>query len=116
MPNGDEAPGWDAIDGAMRQAHGPGEPRHWGSMTALPGGPGLSGISAYDAGDHWHFVTLGLTELWLKEGDDPEVSGLGYELTMRTPERDAEEPPAWTVRLLQRLADVALQGMTFAAG
>lgn len=67
--------------------------------------------SAYDAGDHWHFVTLGLTELWAKGHDRrPDVSGYGFEFTMRTRQAESEEPPVWVLNLLNRLADVTFQG------
>lgn len=114
-PDHDVAPGWDAISDAMAAIHGQEEPRHWGAGATLPGGPGLYGLSAYDAGNHWHFVTLGISELWAKESDDLEVSGFGYELTMRTLRR-GEEPPDWVVKLLGRLAGLTFQGTVFRPG
>jgi suppressor of fused len=112
----DQAPGWDAITAAMRGLHGDQEPKHWGVVTKLPGEPGLDGISAYDAGDHWHFVTLGLTELWFKESDDAEISGFGYEFTMRVSHGPGEDPPAWALKILQRLADATFDGREFRPG
>ena len=48
------------------------------------GGPDpLDGISVYDAGDFWHFVSYGLSELYTKECEDPEYSGYGIELTFK---------------------------------
>jgi hypothetical protein len=77
---------------------------------------GLYGLSAFRADGHWLLVTYGMTELFLKDSDDEQVSGWGYELTMRVP-RDAEQPPAWTVRLLERLCDYTwTQGKPFASG
>ena len=114
-PDDDAAPGWDAISEAMAAIYGPQEPRHWAAGSALPGGPELYGLSAYEAGNHWHFVTLGLSELWAKESEDPEVSGFGHELTMRTSPR-GEEPPDWAINLLHRLAELVFQGMAFRAG
>ena len=48
------------------------------------GGPDpLDGISVYDAGDFWHFVSYGLSELYTKESTDSEYSGYGIELTFK---------------------------------
>jgi hypothetical protein len=68
----------------------------------LPGQDAIYGLLAYRAGAHWLLVTLGLTELFDKESDDATVSGWGFELTMRLPRAKAE-PPAWALRLLDRL-------------
>ena len=43
----------------------------------------LDGISIYDGGDYWHFVSFGQTELYEKESDTKEISGYGYELTFK---------------------------------
>ncbi len=53
---------------------------------------------------HWHFVTLGLTELDSKSSEDAERSGWGFELTLRVPSNDLATPPRWPVRVLQVLA------------
>lgn len=108
--------------------HGAQHPKHWlldSAMGVL--GPRLEAATAYDAGDHWHFVTLGLSNIWEKTaGDDPAVSGLGYEFTCRVRQQPtskwfrrrggAGDPPAWVVRLLQRLGDVTLEGSRFRSG
>jgi suppressor of fused len=121
------APGMDAIHAAMVSLHGPQEPKHWlldSSLGML--GSRLESASAYDAGDHWHFVTLGLSNIWERAEDDSAVSGLGYEFTMRVrhPARSrwslsrdrVGEPPQWAVRFLQRLGDVTLEGSRFRPG
>ncbi len=111
------SPGWDAISEAMRSVHGPQEPRHWGDVTARLLGPArIDGLSAYDAGDHWHFVTLGLSEIWEKETDDRAVSGLGFEYTMRVRRHSGDEPPQWVIRLMSRLGETALAGHPFPVG
>lgn len=123
----DSAPGMDAIHAAMIALHGPQEPVHWlldSSLGLL--GSHLESASAYDAGDHWHLVTLGLSEIWEKQGPDPAVSGLGYEFTMRVrkppPSRwglgrgRTSAPPSWAVHFLQRLGDVTLEGARFRPG
>jgi hypothetical protein len=67
-------------------------------------GSGLQGCSAYWAGDHWHYVTYGLTELWEKaDGSAPGVSGWGYELTTRVT-GDQGEVPSWPFNLLETIA------------
>ena len=63
-----EAPGWDAIDAALREVYGDREPLHYGTDIKYElGGPDpLDGISAYrveQPSPHWHFVTYGLSEL-----------------------------------------------------
>lgn len=43
----------------------------------------MQGVSVYDGGDHFHFVTYGLSDLYEKEGTDPEYSGYGLEFTLK---------------------------------
>lgn len=97
----DDAPGWDAIEAAVARVVPAQQPLHWGT-NALPGQDGIYGLSAYRVDDHWLLVTFGLTELFSKDSDDPEVSGWGLELTMRVPATEAQ-PPTWALRLLQQL-------------
>jgi suppressor of fused protein SUFU len=97
----DEAPGWDAIEAAVASVVPAQTPLHWG-FNRLPDQDGIYGLSAYRVGDHWLLVTFGLTELFTKDSDVTEVSGWGYELTMRVP-LTADQPPRWTIRLLERL-------------
>jgi hypothetical protein len=54
----------------------------------------FDGVSAYDAGDYWHFVAYGLTELYGKGNEDPNLSGFGFELTFKLPKVSAE-PALW---------------------
>jgi len=78
--------GWDAISAEFERVY-PGQknPKHYGTLIKwrLGGNDPLDGISIYDGGDYWHFVSYGLTEIYEKETDDPEVSGYGYELTFK---------------------------------
>lgn len=82
-----EAPGWDAIEEAVsRLYHGePLQVEHFGVLVPwrLGGNDPLDGISIYDGGEYYHFVTYGLSELYEKETDDPEYSGFGFELTVK---------------------------------
>ena len=97
----DDAPGWAAIDEALRPIYGAREPYHVGTIVpyALGGPDPIHGISAYknlEPAPHWHFVTYGLSELWAKGSSDREISGFGFELTFR-PLCDKEDtkPPNW---------------------
>ena len=80
------APGWDAITAAFARMY-PGQeaPRHFGCLIPWRlGGPDpLQGVSAYDGGAYFHFVTYGLSDLYEKEGADPESSGYGLEFTLK---------------------------------
>jgi suppressor of fused-like protein len=122
-PHDDSAPGWEAIDGALRPLYGEQQPKHYGTVIKWSeGGPDpLDGISAYrrDGGaPHWHFVSYGLTELYAKESDDREVSGYGFEFTFRLACRpDDDTPPIWAMNLLQNLARYVFQtGNVFGPG
>ena len=108
------APGWDALDAAFARLYPGQEPHHWGTdlhqRVAVGGAEAVDGFSAYAAADpkpHWHWVTYGLTELYAKEGEDPDWSGWGYELTMRVLRGDEEEPDIWALRALQTVANWA---------
>lgn len=81
-----EALGWDAITEAFDKVYpGQDNPKHYGTLVSWRlGGPDpIDGISVYDGGDYWHFVTYGLSELYEKESEDAEWSGYGMEFTMR---------------------------------
>jgi suppressor of fused len=103
-----DAPGWDAIDIALARLYPGVVPVHLAPFPGahMPGG-GVHGISAYPATDHWHLVTYGLSELFEKVSRQPEISGWGYELTIRVTRRPEEAgPPQWAFNLLERLARV----------
>lgn len=103
-------PGWDAINAALEPHYGDQEPLHWGTVVRWRvGGPDpLDGLSAYRAPGpppHWHYVSYGLSELYAKESDDPEISGWGMELTFRLARgADDTDAPLWPVSLMQNLA------------
>lgn len=117
-----EAPGWDAIDRALSAVYGDIEPMHWG--TVIPywagGGDPLTGVSAYQSTKqrpHLHYVTYGFSELYEKDGDDPDWSGYGFELTFRLASTLKEEPPIWVASLLQNLARYVFEtGRGFGVG
>ena len=80
------AQGWDAITKECEKAY-PKQtnPKHYGTIISyrLGGNDPLDGISVYDGGDYWHFVTYGLSELYEKESDIKEISGYGMEFTFK---------------------------------
>jgi len=81
-----ETVGWDAIEQEFLRVYpGQDHPKHYATIIKwiLGGNDPLDGISVYDGGDYWHFVSFGLTEIYGKETEDPEVSGYGYELTLK---------------------------------
>lgn len=57
----------------------------------------LDGISVYNGGDYFHFVTYGLSELYEKQNGNPERSGYGFELTLKL-KKEGLENPALEVR------------------
>jgi len=109
-PPDDVAPGWDAIDAALKPLYGPQQPRHFGTILNYRlGGPDpLDGISAYARAEpvpHWHILTYGFSELYEKEAEDQAISGYGSELTLRlSRDPSATDPPVWVLGLLQDLA------------
>lgn len=105
----DAAPGWEAIDGALRKVYGEVEPLHYGTIINYRlGGPDpLDGISVYRCEEpvpHWHFVTYGFSDLYGEQGAGEEGSGYGFELTFRLAREAGDEtPPAWALNLLRNL-------------
>lgn len=119
----DQAPGWDAIDEALKPIYGDQEPKHYGTLLpySLGGQDPLDGISAYKSeqgGPHWHIVTYGFSELYTKESENLEDSGFGFELTFRVARTESEEePPAWALNLLQNMGRYVFgSGNIFKAG
>ena len=81
-----DARGWDAITEAFEKLYpGQDNPLHFGTLIPwqLGGNDPLRGISVYDGGDYFHFVSYGLSELYEKENEDPEWSGYGFEFTLK---------------------------------
>jgi len=78
--------GWYAITKECERVY-PNQknPKHYGTLISyrLGGNDPLDGISIYDGGDYWHFVTYGLSELYDKESEIKEVSGYGMEFTFK---------------------------------
>ena len=62
--------GWDAITATFEEIYpGQTEPKHYAALIKwrFGGNDPLDGISIYDGGDYWHFVTYGLSEIYEKE-------------------------------------------------
>lgn len=119
----DDAPGWDAIDGALARLYGDTKPRHWGTVSrwSLGGQDPLDGISMYGRADpvpHWHYISYGMTDLYEKRNEDPAESGWGFEFTFRLARDPGDtDPPAWPANLLQNLARYVFNsGNWFEAG
>ena len=109
--------GWDAITEEAERAYpGQKDPKHYGALIKWKlGGPEpLDGISIYDGGDYWHFVTYGLSELYEKETDNKEYSGYGMEFTFKL-KKDSYEDEEAEIKcicgLLQQIAKI-----TFTSG
>src|SRR5688572_2399549 len=109
------APGWAAIDRALASVHSGRVPHQFSSSNAyeLESRNPLPAIGVYEGTvpDHWHYVTYGLTELFEKSSPRPDVSGFGFELTLRLPRAPHEDmPPVWGLTLLQTVGHYVLAG------
>lgn len=109
--------GWKAIEEAFEAVYpGQDDPKHYGTLISwrFGGNDPLDGISIYDGGDYWHFVTFGLSELYEKETDDPEYSGYGMEFTLKLKKgcyQDEESELRGICGILQTIARI-----TFTSG
>ena len=89
--------GWDAIEAEFLRVYpGQTEPKHYGTLVKwiFGGNDPLDGISIYDGGDFYHFVTFGLTELYEKQSRNTELSGYGYEMTLKLKKAGLEDEEA----------------------
>ncbi len=116
--NEHQAPGLDAINRALHSFYGE-KPYGLFSETELTGtgSSALESISVYRSQadrPHWHFITFGFSELFEKESENPELSGLGFELTFRLALSATIEPqtPEWACRFLNDLARLILENGT----
>lgn len=92
-----EAIGWNAIEQEFLRVY-PGQtnPKHYGTILPwiLGGNDPLDGISIYDGGNYWHFVSFGQSEIYEKESNVKEMSGYGYELTFKLKKDNYEDEEA----------------------
>lgn len=89
--------GWKAIEEAcLRIYPEQNDPKHYGTMISwrLGGNDPLDGISIYDGGEYYHFVTFGLSELYEKESENKEYSGYGFEFTVKLKKSGLEDEEA----------------------
>ena len=78
--------GWDAITHTLlAQYPSQTDPIHYAPPVSyrLGGSDPLDGISIYDGGEFYHFVTYGFSELYEKESENEQYSGFGFELTLK---------------------------------
>lgn len=96
-------PGAVAIEAAVRAADGaePYARHHPRAPHRFQGHGPVEEVLVTRVDGHWHLVTLGLSELAVKESPDRDVSGWGFELSFRVV---ADEEPLWAVELLANLA------------
>lgn len=105
--------GWNAITSAFESIYpGQTQPIHFGVTIPwqLGGDDPLDGISVYDGGSYYHFVTYGFSELYAKESQDPEYSGMGFELTVKLKKsglKDQEAELRNMCGILQSLAEIS---------
>ncbi|MFL6659821.1 MAG: suppressor of fused domain protein [Massilia sp.] len=109
----DDAPlthGRDAIFAALATLYRDRKPRLYENPHpwSLGGEDPLDAIAVWQRAEpvvHWHYITLGFSELYAKQGKNPLISGHGFELSFRlVAEPGQHEPPVWPMRLLQNLA------------
>lgn len=112
--------GWDAITAEFDRVYpGQPDPKHYATLIKwkFGGNDPLDGISIYDGGDYWHFIGYGLSELYDKESDDPDISGYGVEYTFKLKKEkyDNEEGEFRCIcGMLQTLARLTFNGEYFA--
>lgn len=106
-------PGWAFVESVFADLYPGQTPRH----AALPiassrdlGRASVEGTHVYDAGRAWHYVTLGLTDLYDQSDASIGPNAIRCELSMRVAKRDSAEPPLWPVAFLGRIASHVRQG------
>ena len=112
-----EATGWDSISNAFDEIY-PNQknPKHYGTLIkwSLGGKDPLDGISVYDGGDYWHFITYGLSELYEKKSENKEISGYGMEFTFKLKKDNYENEEDEIMGICGILQSIAR--MTFTEG
>ena len=120
---GDATPvpaGWAFIEGLFAELYPGQTPKHAAPLVAPPRDlrlerASVEGTHLYDAGQAWHYVTLGLlTELYDQSDASVGPNGIRCELSMRVAKRDSAEPPLWPVAFLGKIAAHVSQGSVLA--
>jgi hypothetical protein len=111
--------GWAFIVGLFAELYPGQTPKHAAPQIAPPhdlrlGRASVEGTHVYDAGRAWHYVTLGLTELYDQSDASVGPDGIRCELSMRVAKRDSAEPPLWPVAFLGKIAAHVSQGSVLA--
>lgn len=86
--------GFDAITNECERVYPDQKnPKHYAPLMGwyFGGNDPLDGISIYDGGDYFHFVTYGLSELYEKHSDNKEISGYGMEFTFKLKKDNCDE-------------------------
>jgi len=116
------APGWDAIESAFAELYPGQKARHWAHNGVMrmhdlrnpPENP-FDGVSIYDGGSFWHYVSFGLSDLYARESND-DWSGFGYEFTFRLAKSGEAEPPLWPINVMGSLGRAVFTGSAFGPG
>ena len=113
--------GWAFIESLFAELYPGQTPRHAAPAIAPQhdlrlGRASVEGTHVYDAGKAWHYVTLGLTELYDQSDASVGPNGIRCELSMRVGKHDATEPPLWPVAFLGKIASHVSQGAVIAQG
>jgi hypothetical protein len=103
------AAGWAFIEALFAEVYAGQVPKHAApridpKYDLRPSRPPIAGTHVYDGGDAWHYVTLGLTDLYEKSETEVESTGIRCELSMRVAKRALIEPPLWPVAFLGTIA------------
>ncbi len=107
--------GWDAITQTMSKLYPEQtDPTHYAPLVSyrLGGNDPLDGISIYDGGSFYHFVTYGFSELYEKESDQKDYSGFGFELTLKVAKegiRKREREQKNICGILQSIARISFE-------
>ena len=115
------ASGWAFIESLFAELYPGQTPRH-AAPTIAPrhdlrlGRASVEGTHLYDAGPVWHYVTLGLTELYDQSDASVGPNGIRCELSMRVAKGESAEPPLWPVAFLGKIAAHVSQGSVLAQG
>jgi hypothetical protein len=111
--------GWAFIEGLFAELYPGQTPKHAAPAVAPQhdlrlGRASVEGTHVYDAGQAWHYVTLGLTELYDQSDASFGPNGIRCELSMRVAKHEATEPPLWPVVFLGKIAAHVSQGSVLA--
>ena len=113
--------GWAFIESLFADLYPGQTPKHAAPAVAPQhdlriGRASVEGTHVYDAGQAWHYVTLGLTELYDQSDASVGPNGIRCELSMRVAKHDSTEPPLWPVAFLGKIASHVSQGAVLAHG